>query len=122
MYEQPCCDTEISAQNRDVGGKFYSDFCCWRSQQFTEINYGTFEAGGGPRGGLNPVGNEQPAPIMVYIHTDDIDASLQEIEKSGGKLVRPTDEVPGMGQFAYFSDPTGNILALWHPSMPPPGD
>jgi predicted enzyme related to lactoylglutathione lyase len=122
MSQHPIVHIEISAKDREVAGKFYSDVFGWKIQQLPEMNYATFEAEGGPGGGLNPVENNQPAPIMVYIHTDDIDASMQKIQKSGGKLVRPTDEVPGMGQFAFFSDPTGNILALWRPTMPPPSD
>jgi predicted enzyme related to lactoylglutathione lyase len=122
MSQHPIVHIEISAQNREVAGKFYSDVFGWKVEQLPEMNYATFEAEGGPGGGLNPVENNQPAPVMVYIDTDDIDATLQKIQQSGGKLVRPTDDVPGMGQFAFFSDPSGNILALWHAVMPPPGD
>jgi uncharacterized protein len=122
MSQHPIVHIEISVQNRETAGKFYSDVFGWKVEQLPEMNYATFEAEGGPGGGLNPVENNQPAPVMVYIDTDDIDATLQKIQQSGGKLVRPTDDVPGMGQFAFFSDPSGNILALWHAVMPPPGD
>jgi uncharacterized protein len=122
MSQHPIVHIEISAKNREVAGKFYSDVFGWKVQQLPEMNYATFEAEGGPGGGLNPVENNQPAPVMVYIDTDDIDGTLQKIQQSGGKLVRPTDDVPGMGQFAFFSDPSGNILALWHAVMPPSGD
>jgi predicted enzyme related to lactoylglutathione lyase len=122
MSQHPIVHIEIAAKNREVAGKFYSDVFGWKVQQLPEMNYATFEAEGGPGGGLNPVENNQPTPVMVYIDTDNIDATLHKIQQSGGKLVRPTDDVPGMGQFAFFSDPSGNILALWHTVTPPSGD
>lgn len=122
MSQHPIVHIEISARDREAAGKFYSEVFGWKVQQLPEMDYATFEAEGGPGGGFNPVENDQPAPVMVYINTDDIDATLQKIQESGGKLVRAKDDVPGMGQFVFFSDPSGNVLALWQTSMPPPGD
>jgi predicted enzyme related to lactoylglutathione lyase len=122
MSPHPIVHIEIAAKDREAAGKFYSDIFGWKIQQLPEMNYATFEAEGGPGGGLNPVENNQPAPVMVYIDTDDIDATLKRIQELGGKVLRPKDDVPGMGQFAFFSDPTGNPLALWHATMAPPGD
>jgi predicted enzyme related to lactoylglutathione lyase len=122
MSQHPIVHIEIAAKDREAAGKFYSDVFGWKVQQLPEMNYATFEAEGGPGGGFNPVENNQPTPVMIYIDTDDIDATMQKIQQLGGKLVRPTDDVPGMGQFAFFSDPSGNVLALWHASMPPSSD
>jgi uncharacterized protein len=122
MSQHPIVHIEIAAKDREAAGKFYSDIFGWKVEQLPEMNYATFEAEGGPGGGFNPVENNQPAPVMVYIDTDDIDATLKRIQELGGKVLRPKDEVPGMGQFAFFSDPTGNSLALWQATMAPPGD
>jgi predicted enzyme related to lactoylglutathione lyase len=122
MTQHPIVHIEIAVKDREAAGKFYSDVFGWKVQQLPEMNYATFEAEGGPGGGLNPVENNQPSPVMVYINTDNMDVTLEKIQQSGGKLVRPTDEVPGMGRFAFFSDPSGTILALWQPTMGPPGD
>jgi predicted enzyme related to lactoylglutathione lyase len=51
--------------------------------------------------------------VLVYIGTDDIEASLAEIEAHGGQLVAPKMEIPNMGWFAGFKDPAGNTRALY---------
>ena len=28
-------------------------------------------------------------------------------------MVKPKDAIPGMGFYAYFRDPEGNVLGLW---------
>ncbi len=122
MSQHPIVHIEITAKDREAAGKFYSEIFGWKVQQLPEMNYATFEAEGGPGGGFNPVENNQPAPVMVYIHTDDIDATSKRIQELGGKILRPKDDIPEMGQFVFFSDPTGNPLALWQPVMAPPGD
>ena len=45
--------------------------------------------------------------------TDDIDASLAKAESLGGKTVIPKTEIPGVGWFGFFSDPTGNVVSLY---------
>jgi len=38
---------------------------------------------------------------------------LQNVVKLGGKALRQKTEIPGMGWFGIFKDPTGNVLALY---------
>lgn len=52
------------------------------------------------------------APVLT-IDVDSIDAALREIEAGGGSTMTPRTEIPGMGAFAYFTDPEGNVLGLW---------
>ncbi len=42
----------------------------------------------------------------------DFDA-LKQVEAAGGRTLRPRTEIPGMGAFAYFSDPEGNAVGMW---------
>ena len=78
------------------------------------MNYATFESGEGVGGGLNPVQETYPAgTTAVYIGTDDIDATLEKIEANGGKTLVPKSEIPDMGWYAFFSDPTGNMIGLY---------
>jgi uncharacterized protein len=122
MSQHPIVHIEISAQDREAAGKFYSDVFGWKVQHLPEMNYATFEAEGGPGGGLNPVENNPFGPVIIYINTDDLDASLQRIQDFGGAVVHPKSDIPGMGQFAIFTDPSGNAIGLYQSMMPPPGD
>jgi uncharacterized protein len=44
----------------------------------------------------------------------DIDATLAAVEKAGGAIVVPRTDVFGLGEFAQFRDPDGNLIGLWH--------
>ena len=44
---------------------------------------------------------------------DGIDDALKQIEAEGGSTITPRTPIPGMGAFAYFTDPEGNVMGLW---------
>jgi predicted enzyme related to lactoylglutathione lyase len=112
---------ELSAIDREASGKFYSELFGWKVTQIPEMNYAMVDTGGELGGGLNPVSNNNPAgSTSIYIHSDDIDATLAKAEKLGGKTLVPKSEIPGMGWFALFADPTGNAVGLYtaNPQQP----
>lgn len=112
----PIVHVEISASDLKEAADFYSTVFGWEMNEYPEMNYITFETGYGPGGGLNPVTDISPAgKILVYIDTDDLDATLAAIEGRGGKVLSPKLEIPTIGWMATFSDPTGNVLALLQP-------
>jgi predicted enzyme related to lactoylglutathione lyase len=83
------------------------------------MNYSMWEAGDGSGGGLPEVSADNPAgQVLVYIDSDDIDADLKQVEKLGGKVLHQKTEIPGMGWFGIFKDPTGNAIGL-HTSTNP---
>ena len=112
---------EIPAADIKSGGKFYADLFGWKLEEFPEMDYVTFEPGEGPGGGFNKLSDDvKPGDVMVYVSTDDIEATLTKIESLGGKTVVPKTEIPQTGWFAWFTDPTGNTMALYT-SMNPDG-
>jgi predicted enzyme related to lactoylglutathione lyase len=106
---------ELSADDLQSAAEFYRRVFGWQTQDMPEMNYITFDEGGGLGGGFNPTENEgnEAGDVVVYIGTDDIEDSLAEIEAAGGQTVLPKTEIAGMGWFALFSDPTGNKLGLY---------
>lgn len=46
--------------------------------------------------------------MLLYIDSDDIEVDLKKAVKLGGMLVREKTEIPGIGWFGVFKDPTGN--------------
>jgi uncharacterized protein len=50
---------------------------------------------------------------VITIDVDGIDDALKQVEAEGGTTVTPRTAIPGMGAFAYFKDPEGNVLGLW---------
>ena len=115
MSSHPIIHVEFSANDREAAGEFYAKLFGWKIQQLPEMNYATFDSGS-VGGGLNPVQEDYPAgTVMVYVQTDDVNATLAQVEALGGKTIVPKSEIPGVGWFAIFSDPTGNQVALLHP-------
>ncbi len=51
--------------------------------------------------------------LLIYLATDDIDATLADVEAHGGKTVMPKTEIPHVGWWAVFTDPAGNHLGLF---------
>lgn len=47
------------------------------------------------------------------VETGDIDRTLAAIEKAGGKVITPKHSIGEWGFMADFSDPEGNVMALW---------
>jgi len=64
-----------------------------------------------PGGGLQKAEN-LPAGIVNYILSEDIDGTLKKIQSSGGAVVMPKAEIPGMGWFAVFPGPDRNYARL----------
>jgi predicted enzyme related to lactoylglutathione lyase len=117
MSKHPIVHIELSAKDREALGNFYTSLFGWKVEQIPDMNYALFEAEGGPGGGLNPVSEQYPeGTVMVYIQTDDIDASLARVEELGGQLTAPKQDVPDVGWIAIFKDPSGNQLALLEPT------
>ncbi|HUG16151.1 MAG TPA: VOC family protein [Thermomicrobiales bacterium] len=107
---------EIPVNDQETAGKFYSDLFGWQYQAYPEMNYALFTAGDGPGGGFPLVSEmHQVNQPLIYVSTDDIEASLAKAESLGGSMVVPKTEIPGQGWFGIFSDPTGNNIALYTP-------
>jgi predicted enzyme related to lactoylglutathione lyase len=107
---------EITANDRKALSKFYADVFGWKIAHLDEMNYSTFETGDGVGGGFNPVSEDNPAgTVTFYIHTDDVTASLKDIEKAGGTILVPEMEIPNTGKFGLFLDPQGNKIGLFKP-------
>jgi hypothetical protein len=113
----PIVHIELSANNHKEAARFYNTVFGWELRDYPEMDYTTFTSGeGAPGGGFNTVGEGNPAgTTVVYINTDDIEASLAAIEANGGKGITPPMDIPGVGTMLHFVDPTGNRMSLLKP-------
>ena len=115
MSDHPIVHIEFSAGSLEDAAEFYREAFNWEIKHISEMNYVTFEADPGPGGGFSKVDDEmiKAGDVIVYIQTSDIEASLTKIESLGGKTLLPKTEIPTIGWFAFFADPTGNRIALF---------
>ena len=114
MSKRNVVHVEIPAASPEAAGKFYQDLFGWKLQHDHELNYSMWEDGTGGGGGFPAVSDDAPAGhVLVYIASDDIEADLKKVEELGGKVIHPKSEIPQMGWYAFFQDPTGNVLGLY---------
>jgi predicted enzyme related to lactoylglutathione lyase len=115
---KPIVHIELVATDPAASAQFYGDVFGWNLQHDEKFDYHMFSADPGPGGGFIEAGESmgmehkvnQP---LIYIDTDDIDATLEQIEAHGGRRMLPKTEIPGIGWFAIFLDPAGNRMALY---------
>ncbi len=117
MSQHSIVHIEIPTIHSATSSKFYADLFDWKIQVDPTFDYHMFQAEPGPGGGFVKVGEEtmgyKVGEVLIYVSTDDIDASLARAETLGGKTLTPKTEIPGVGWFAFFADPAGNCIALF---------
>jgi uncharacterized protein len=81
--------------------------------------YHIISGSGGDRGGVThhlPPG--MPAHWLPYVHVEDPDATLERARKHGATVRMDALDIPGVGRFGVFDDPTGALLAVMKPKPP----
>lgn len=110
---------EIASTDPERTRRFFEDVFEWDFESHPEMDYHTYEAPSGPGGGLmRPMENQAPG-VLNYLLSQDIEADVRKIEGAGGRVLQPKMEIPGVGWWALFQEPTGITLALFQAQMPP---
>jgi uncharacterized protein len=117
---------EIPAEDLDRAKNFYGSVFGWDLQtvpmevgEYTSVRTTNVDdqtqqptEPGAINGGMF-VRDERLTTPVITIDVDGIDDALKQIEAEGGSTVTPRTAIPGMGAFAYFKDPEGNVMGLW---------
>lgn len=115
---------EVPFDDGDRARAFYQGAFGWTIMAMHDMNYTMVSTGPttenvGPSepgyiGGGLAERNELLQGPVITVDVEDIDAALADVEKLGGKTVRPRQEIGGgMGFTAYFTDPEGNLMGLY---------
>jgi uncharacterized protein len=121
MSKHSIIHIELPANSPQDAGQFYSDLFGWKSDTDASLGYTQFTPEEGVGGGFNKVGDGsdngglpvRPGDVFLYVSTDDIEGSLAKAESLGGTVIKPKSEIPGMGWYGIFADPTGNRVGLY---------
>ena len=117
---------EIPADDVERAKKFYGSSFGWELEtmpmgdgEYTSVKTTAVDEQtqmptdpGAINGGMFQRDERLTSPVIT-IDVDGIDDALKQIEDAGGSTVQPRTPIPGMGAFAYFKDPEGNVLGLW---------
>ena len=121
---------ELPADNVERARGFYKKTFQWGIQPMPEMNYTMVQTTpsdkdgmpselNGINGGIAVRGN--PAPVkapVITIAVEDIERTLKEIARNGGKTVQGKQSIGPMGFTAYFQDTEGNVVGLWQAARP----
>ncbi len=112
----------IGADNKALE-TFYSELFGWHLQSFPDPPYAIVDthAGEGINGGIGSDPSGEPR-VTFYVAVKDMQKTLDQAEKLGGKTVMPVTELP-MVTLAMFIDPQGNLIGIVYddPNQSGPG-
>ena len=106
---------EVMGKDGEKLQGFYKDLFGWKIDASNPMKYGMVEAteGRGIPGGVGELGDQPwPTTTTFYVSTTDINVSLEEAGKLGGKTIMPRTELAGGTVLAFFADPAGNTVGL----------
>ena len=114
---------EIPFDDGDRARSFYREVFDWQIQAIPEMEYNMVSTGPVSDEGMpmepGYIGGgmmQRQAPVntpVITLAVDDIDATLDAVEKQGGKAMGEKLTVGEMGFAAYFTDSEGNLMGLW---------
>ena len=120
------CHVEFLSSDTERSKLFYGDVFGWQFEGIPGadyVNVKTSEDGieGGIGGLAQATGRAPSAPngLFAYLLAPDMDATIAAITRAGGEIVIPKTDVMGMGEFAHFRDPDGNLIGLWREAPGP---
>ena len=114
---------EIPAKDPKKASAFYTKAFGWQFNQYPGFEYwsigttmsdqmGRPTSPGAVNGGMGKKSTTLKIPT-VTVSVSDIDGTLANIKKLGGKVVEKKTAVGDMGFTAYFTDPEGNVIGLY---------
>jgi predicted enzyme related to lactoylglutathione lyase len=119
------CWNELMTTDTAKDGEFYCAIFGWGkdTQNFGPLEYTMFSNGERPAGGMLQITPEMgpiPPNWLVYFAVDDCDAKTKKATELGGSVMKPPDDIPGIGRFSILTDPQGAAFALIKLENPQP--
>lgn len=115
--------SELMTTDVAAARQFYGALFGWETEDdpVAETNYVMVKVGGEAVAGMMALPPEHagmPPAWGVYVTVDDVDATARQVETLGGKLLRPPEDIPGIGRFCVVQDPQGATLCAITYRMP----
>jgi len=118
------CWNELGTNDTAKAAEFYAKVFGWTAnvQNFGPMEYTIFNNGGDRGAGgmykLLPEMGNVPPHWLVYFAVEDCDAKVEQAISLGGKMMKPADDIPGIGRFSILIDPQGAAFAIIKPNPP----
>lgn len=121
MRQGDFCWYELVTSDLAAAKAFYEKAIGWTiaDSGMPDMTYLIMSAGEAQIAGMMVMPDEYAAnggrPVWAgYVAVDNVDEMAATFESEGGKLLRPADDIPGVGRFAVVADPLGAAICLFH--------
>jgi len=108
----PVVHFEIGCKDLAATTAFYTGLFGWSPTSVPMASLLNTNSSEGIQGHITSLGHEPHKYVTFYIQVADINEHLQKIESAGGKKLVGPVTLPDNKQFAWFSDPEGNMVGL----------
>jgi predicted enzyme related to lactoylglutathione lyase len=120
---------ELLTTDTGAAAAFYPKVVPWRTHPSSMPGYTIWMAGQTQVGGLMalpPGAAGTPPHWLVYVGTPSVDATAEQAQRLGARIVKAAADIPNVGRFAVLADPQGATFAVYTPagaaaSTTPPG-
>ena len=121
---QPVVHFEITGQDGEALGRYYSELFGWEIDASNEMKYGVIQRednltadGVGIGGGVasGPPGYE--GHVTVYVEVPDVEATLAQAERLGGTRMMGPETVMGRMIIGLFKDPEDHVIGVIQTSI-----
>lgn len=111
------CWNELMTTDVKGAKAFYGELLGWGMQDInlTGMDYTLLKLGDKEMGGIMAMPAKaagMPPAWGAYVTVNNVDALLARVEKLGGKVCVPPQDIPDVGRFAVIQDPQGAMLSL----------
>src|ERR1700722_10088664 len=116
---------DLMTTDKKAASGFYAKVLGWKTQEWDKNpDYTLWVGANGMLGGLMTLPPEARAAgshWLAYILTDNLDTSVQTVERLGGRTLKGSTDVPDVGRFAVVADPQGAAFCLFQQGGAPGG-
>lgn len=114
---------ELLTSDATAAQDFYASVLGWSYADSGQkaMDYTIVNAGPHSIGGVMEISGDMAThgarPVWLgYIAVDDVDATVADIERRGGKAVMPAMDIPMVGRIAMVADPQGATFYVMRPN------
>jgi predicted enzyme related to lactoylglutathione lyase len=118
----PVVHFELPADDVERAQKFYNKSFGWKVNSIPGMGYTIFHTTKtddkgmvGTPGNINGGMAKRQGPIdrlLITVQVADMEKALKAVEKNGGKVIRGSQPIQGVGLAAYVKDTEGNTIGL----------
>lgn len=115
---QPVVHFEVIGKDPNKLREYYGQLFGWTfGEPMGPTDYTTIQDPDGVGGGIGGVPEGYEGHVTFYVQVQEVQATLNQAERLGGRRMMGPDEVPGVGiVIGLLQDPEGHVIGVMSPA------